>query len=63
LAYIPPEDRIPGLEADLKSAREKFEKDPSEKSHAELTKAQTALTQTKGLMAGVSQIRTYQDRE
>jgi hypothetical protein len=63
MAYIPPAERIPGLEADLKTAREKFEKDPSEANRVEVKKADDALFLANAVIRGVGPIQTYQDHE
>jgi hypothetical protein len=61
--YIPPEERIPRLQAAVNAAQEKFDKSPSEETHAELKKAKTALDLTKALITNVAPVRTYQDHE
>jgi hypothetical protein len=61
--YIPPHERIPDLEAAVKAAQEKFDKIPSEGTHAEVEKAKTALSLTKALITNLDPVRTYQDHE
>jgi len=59
--YILPHERIPGLEAAVKAAREKFDKRPSEATHADLEKATTALSLMKSI--SIEPVTTYRDHE
>jgi hypothetical protein len=63
MSYIPPEERIPGLQATVKAAQEEFDKRPSEATHDALAKAKTALDLTKALITNVTPVGTYRDRE
>ena len=61
--YIPPDERIPGLQAAVKAAQDKFNKSPSEETHEELTKTKTALDLTKALITNVAPVGSYRDHE